>query len=108
MNETLILVLALVIGVLLGAIFFGGLWWTVRKVVSSKWPALLVAQQYVATNEHYPGRFLFYRGRSLGKAAGVPARICDCAPDRDAARPIGGKANLHGTGGQSCTSVPMK
>ena len=42
MNETLILVLALVMGVLLGAIFFGGLWWTVRKVVSSKWPALLL------------------------------------------------------------------
>ena len=32
--------LALVAGVLLGAIFFGGLWWTVRKGVSSKQPAL--------------------------------------------------------------------
>ena len=31
MNETLILVLALATGVLLGAIFFGGLWWTVQK-----------------------------------------------------------------------------
>ncbi len=40
MNETLSLVLALVTGVLLGAIFFGGLWWTVRKGVSSKRPAL--------------------------------------------------------------------
>ncbi len=40
MNETLTLVLALVAGVLLGAIFFGGLWWTVRKGVSSKRPAL--------------------------------------------------------------------
>src|SRR5579864_8194595 len=40
MNETLILVLALVTGVLLGAMFFGGLWWTVRKGVSSKQPAL--------------------------------------------------------------------
>ena len=39
MNETLSLVLALVTGVLLGAIFFGGLWWTVRKCVSSKQPA---------------------------------------------------------------------
>ena len=35
MDETLSLVLALVAGVLLGAIFFGGLWWTVQKVVSS-------------------------------------------------------------------------
>ena len=40
MNETLSLVTALVAGVLLGAIFFGGLWWTVRKGVSSKRPAL--------------------------------------------------------------------
>ncbi len=40
MNETLTLVLALVTGVLLGAMFFGGLWWTVRKGVSSKQPAL--------------------------------------------------------------------
>ena len=39
--ETLILVLALVTGVLLGAIFFGGLWWTVRKGVLSRQPALL-------------------------------------------------------------------
>jgi len=40
MNESLSLVLAWVIGILLGAIFFGGLWWTVRKGVSSKIPAL--------------------------------------------------------------------
>jgi hypothetical protein len=31
MNETVILVLAGCAGVLLGAIFFGGLWWTVQK-----------------------------------------------------------------------------
>jgi F1F0 ATPase subunit 2 len=40
MNETLNLVLALVTGVLLGVMFFGGLWWTVRKGVSSRRPAL--------------------------------------------------------------------
>ena len=40
MNEILSLVPALVAGVLLGAMFFGGLWWTVRKGVSSKQPAL--------------------------------------------------------------------
>ena len=39
MNETLTLVLVLVTGVLLGVMFFGGLWWTVRKGVSSKQPA---------------------------------------------------------------------
>ena len=40
MNETLPLLLAGVAGLLLGAIFFGGLWWTVRKGLSSKQPAL--------------------------------------------------------------------
>ena len=40
MNETLTLVLALAAGLLLGAIFFGGLWWTVRKGIASQHPAL--------------------------------------------------------------------
>ena len=33
--------LAALAGLLLGALFFGGLWWTVRKGVSAKSPALL-------------------------------------------------------------------
>jgi F1F0 ATPase subunit 2 len=41
MNETVSLVLALATGVLLGGMFFGGLWWTVRKSVSSTQPAFL-------------------------------------------------------------------
>jgi F1F0 ATPase subunit 2 len=40
MNETLTLVLAWVAGGALGAIFFGGLWWTVRHGASSQRPAL--------------------------------------------------------------------
>ena len=40
MNDVLFMVLALVVGFLLGTIFFGGLWWTVRKGMSSKSPAL--------------------------------------------------------------------
>ena len=40
MNEILTLALAWAAGGMLGAIFFGGLWWTVRKGVSSKQPAL--------------------------------------------------------------------
>lgn len=40
MNEPLILILAWLAGGGLGAIFFGGLWWTVRKGVSSSNPAL--------------------------------------------------------------------
>ena len=45
MSETLALVSALVLpllaGVLLGMFFFGGLWWTIRRGVSSKQPAAL-------------------------------------------------------------------
>ena len=40
MNETLTLTLAGLAGAGLGAIFFGGLWWTVRRGVSSGHPAL--------------------------------------------------------------------
>ncbi|MFA5372024.1 MAG: ATP synthase subunit I [Sideroxydans sp.] len=40
MNEPLSLVFALIAGMMFGAIFFGGLWWTVRKGVAAKRPAL--------------------------------------------------------------------
>jgi F1F0 ATPase subunit 2 len=40
MNEVVLLAPAFAAGVLLGAIFFGGLWWTVIRAVSSQQPAL--------------------------------------------------------------------
>ncbi len=40
MTEILLLALVFSAGMVLGAIFFGGLWWTVRKAVSSERPAL--------------------------------------------------------------------
>lgn len=40
MTNTLIWVLAGLAGVVLGAIFYGGLWWTVRRGVSARRPAL--------------------------------------------------------------------
>jgi F1F0 ATPase subunit 2 len=40
MNEVFSSVLSLAAGVLLGAIFFGGLWWTVRRSLASGQPAL--------------------------------------------------------------------
>lgn len=40
MNETLSMMLSLMAGGVLGVIFFGSLWWTVRKGVSSQRPAL--------------------------------------------------------------------
>lgn len=40
MNDLTILVLAWLAGLLLGAIFFGGLWWTVRMGMASARPAM--------------------------------------------------------------------
>ena len=62
MTEFSGLVLALATGLLLGAIFFGGLWWTVRKGVSSKHPALwflgslLVRMSLVLVGFYFAGR----------------------------------------------------
>jgi F1F0 ATPase subunit 2 len=39
--EIITLSLAVLAGVLIGAIFFGGLWWTVLYGLKVKWPALL-------------------------------------------------------------------
>ena len=43
MTDWLILTLAVVAGVALGAFFFGGLWWTVRRTLSTRNPALWFA-----------------------------------------------------------------
>ncbi len=62
MNETLILMLAWLAGGALGAIFFGGLWWTVRKGVSSPRPALwflssmLLRMSIALTGFYFVGR----------------------------------------------------
>jgi F1F0 ATPase subunit 2 len=62
MNNFLLLALALVAGLLLGAIFFGGLWWTVRKGVFSKSPALwflgskLMRMSLVLSGFYFVGR----------------------------------------------------
>lgn len=40
MNDSMSLVFALAAGILLGAVFFGGLWWTIRHGLNSKQPAL--------------------------------------------------------------------
>lgn len=40
MNDLLVLILTFIAGLLLGGFFFGGLWWTTRKGLLSKSPAL--------------------------------------------------------------------
>ncbi len=62
MNNLLLLALALAAGLLLGGIFFGGLWWTVRRGVFSKSPALwffgsmLLRMSVVLTGFYFVGR----------------------------------------------------
>jgi F1F0 ATPase subunit 2 len=43
MHDALMLALAGGVGLLLGAVFFGGLWWTVHAVVSSGRPPIWLA-----------------------------------------------------------------
>jgi len=40
MNETGMILITLIMGILLGLFFFGGLWWTTKKGLLSKTPAL--------------------------------------------------------------------
>jgi F1F0 ATPase subunit 2 len=62
MSDTLALALALLAGALLGVFFFGGLWWTVQKgVTSALWflgslvlrTSLVLAGFYLATQGHW-------------------------------------------------------
>lgn len=63
MNEPFNLTLACVAGVLLGAFFFGGLWWTIRKGVSSHQPALWIfASLLLRTSVALSGFYLVARG----------------------------------------------
>jgi F1F0 ATPase subunit 2 len=47
MSELSAILLALLAGGLLGTVFFGGLWWTVKRSVESQGPALLFAGSFL-------------------------------------------------------------
>ena len=47
MNEIVYMILAFIVGLLQGTIFFGGLWFTVKKLVTSKIPALLFLGSFI-------------------------------------------------------------
>ena len=87
--------LALVAGVLLGAIFFGGLWWTVRKGVSSKQPALWFFGSLLLRMSIALAGFYFVGRGHWERLLAVSPWICHRAPHRDAADPAAGeKPNL--------------
>jgi F1F0 ATPase subunit 2 len=55
--------LALVVGAALGVVFFGGLWWTVLKGVSSRTPAIwFLASMLVRTGITLVGFYFVARG----------------------------------------------
>jgi F1F0 ATPase subunit 2 len=64
MTETSSLVLACLVGAGLGAAFFGGLWWTVRRGVSAGQPALWFLGSFlVRTSLVLVGLLVIYGGR---------------------------------------------
>jgi F1F0 ATPase subunit 2 len=63
MNDSLFLAPALAAGLLLGAFFFGGLWWTVIRAVSSQRPALWFFGSMLARTSITLAGFYFAGGK---------------------------------------------
>jgi F1F0 ATPase subunit 2 len=81
MNETVDLVLvleqALVAGLVLGMVFFGGLWWTLRKSLNSPRPALWILGSLVARmSVLLVGLYLVSDGHWERLLAGLVGVIC--------------------------------
>lgn len=93
MNEYLNLALALVAGVLLGAVFFGGLWWTVQKGISSKRSALWFFGSLLLRMSITLAGFYFVSGGHWGRLLTcllgfVMARFSVMRLTRSAAKPV--------------------
>ena len=109
MNEFLSLALALAAGLLLGAIFFGGLWWTVRKGVSSQQPALWFFGSLLLRMSVALAGFYFVGREDWQRLAAVSPRLCPGAPRRDVADPPAGRTSQPpAAGGQPCALVPTR
>jgi F1F0 ATPase subunit 2 len=66
-DDALIWMLASAAGALLGAFFFGGLWWTVRQGVASPRPALWFLGSMVLRTGVTLAGFYFVGGGELGR-----------------------------------------
>lgn len=102
LTEPMNLVLVLLIGFVLGGIFFGGLWWTVGKAISSTRPALwLLASLLLRSVIVLTGFFLVSGGQwqrlLLCLLGFILARLAVTWLTRG-----GEKDGLTGTGGRSC------
>lgn len=97
MNEPVVLILALLAGALLGAFFFGGLWWTVQKGLTAQNPALLFLGSFLLrTAVTLPG-FYFVSGgqwqRMLACLLGfVAARFVFVKMKRPVSTPSAGRS----------------
>jgi len=67
MSEPLTLLLAWMAGGVLGALFFGGLWWTVRRAVSAKQPALWIFGSLLLRTSATLAGFYVVSGRHLDR-----------------------------------------
>ncbi len=67
MTEMLLLISVGLAGGVLGAVFFGGLWWTVRKGVSSRQPALLFFASLLLRTIIVLAGFYFVAGDQLAR-----------------------------------------
>lgn len=92
MNDILMLSLQFVVGVLLGAFFYGGLWWTVRRVAANAPAVWLFGSFIVRAILVLTGLYAVTRGEWRGMAAcfagflvvrPVLTRLIRANPDRE-------------------------
>lgn len=67
MNEPLMMGLAWIFGAVLGVVFFGGLWWTVRKSLYSKRPALWIFGSLILRLSIVAVGFYLFSGHDWGR-----------------------------------------
>ena len=109
MNEVLVLAPPLAAGLLLGAFFFGGLWWTVIKGVSSPRPALWFFTSMLLRMSVTLAGFYFVGRRGLAAMVGVSAWLCSGTLRGEVADPPAGRTSQSpGAGDQLCALVPMR
>ncbi len=102
--RSLQIALVLLAGMLLGALFFGGLWWTVQKGAGVKATRTVVRREPAAAHRAscWPD-FILFAGADWKRLLAVPARIHHRARGRDQADR---ECRMPDRGGEPCTLVP--
>ena len=100
MHDMLSLIVAGVLGLLLGAVFFGGLWWTVQHGLSSTKPALwLLGSALLRTGIALVGFYVIGRDdwkRLLAALVGfIVARFIVLWRTRESGQPVNAPGESH-------------